>query len=221
MTHSRTIGIARLCGWKSVSSVAVLAVALVGVAGCAAEDVSSPAPAPSATSADAPPASTPPAPAASNPGGSGETASQQIDNSAGGSVELPDGTSLDVPAGALPPGVDTITVTSSPEAAPADYVASTPAYVFGPDGAVFLKPLKISIPVNVDAGSYTADLTVLWSRISSDTSGGFDMVPTEFKPVAGSSTKFVAVAEVTHFSRGFCGKKYTKDPRPSTDPYKK
>lgn len=170
------------------------------------------------TTNDKPPlnAAAAPAPAKANPTGTGEKISVKIDNATGGKVELPNGTSLDVPPGALPPGVDTITITSSPDPAPADYAAASPVYVFGPDGTVFLKPVKVSMPVTVKAGESVSDLTVFWSRISSD---GFDMVPSELLPIGGSSSEFLAVGEVTHFSLGFCGTKFTTDPRPTPDPY--
>src|SRR5215207_5920713 len=73
-------------------------------------------------------------PRAPNPTGTGETVSKTIDNTTGGTVELSDGTEIDVPPGALPPGVDSITVTSSPNPAPAEYVAFSPVYEFGPEG---------------------------------------------------------------------------------------
>ena len=101
--------------WKSFSSVALFAVALTAVAGCAVAGEPSGTNEPQIV-APPPPAATPAAP--SNPTGSGETISAKIDNSTGGAVALPNGTTIVVPAGALPAGVDTITVTSAPEAAP-------------------------------------------------------------------------------------------------------
>lgn len=191
-----------------LSLAAVVALALATVAGCASET-------------DPSGASTAPAPATphtlkSNPSGTGETASMRVDNTTGGSLSLSNGTTIEVPPGALPPGVDTITVTSAPAAAPSEYAAASPVYVFGPDGTVFLKPLKVSIPVSLPAGKSASDLTILWSRAHGD---GFDMVPSELTAVAGSSTGFVATGEVTHFSQGFCGLKFATDPHPAKDAY--
>lgn len=213
MTKTRTMRNERLGEWKSFSALAVLALGVVASTGCAVD--ASPKTGTAAPAVAAPPAASPEAPA--NPKGTGETASATIDNATGGTVELPDGTQVDVPAGAMPPGVDTITVTSAAEPAPPEYPAASPVLVFGPDGTVFLKPVTVSVPFTLAAGAKLADLTVLWSRAKD--APGFDMVPTEFTPVAGSTTAFLAVAKVTHFSRGFCGKKYTSDPHPAPDPY--
>jgi hypothetical protein len=87
-------------------------------------------------------------------------------------------------------------------------------FVFEPDGTVFLKPVKVSIPVTLRAGVSASELTILWSR-----SQGEGMVPTALTPIAGSPTELLAVGEVRHFSRGFCGLKYTTDPNPTPDPY--
>ena len=205
----------------SVASVALLALASLGSAACSSApststttgpaQVPAAAPAPSTTPADAP------APK-SNPAGDGATVSTHIDNTTGGTIALPNGTTIDVPPGALPPGVDMISVTSSPAAAPTEYAALSPVYVFGPDGTVFLKPLTITMPVTLPAGADTSTLTILWSRANGV---GFDMVPSDFAAVSGSSTDFVASAEVTHFSQGFCGLKYTTDPHPAVDAYGK
>lgn len=194
---------------ESLTSYCFIALGVLALAGCASEVPS--------TGTDEPAVTAPPAAQAkSNPTGSGETATKKIDNATGGTVALPNGTTLDVPPGALPPGVDTITITSSPVAAPAEYVAASPTFIFEPDGTIFLKPLKISIPVTLTADAKVADLTMLWSRAHSD---GFDMLPTSFTPVVGKSSDFIASGEVTHFSRGFCGAKYATDPHPARDAY--
>lgn len=156
-----------------------------------------------------------PAAAATNPSGTGETVSVSIDNSVGGTVALADGTHLDIPAGALPPGVDTLTITSSTTGAPAEYSSLTPMFTFGPDGTVFLSPITVTVPVTVAAGG-TSGLAILWSRARGP---GFDILPTTFTAVSGSSTQYTATAAVTHFSRGFCGAKFSTDPHPSKDPY--
>ena len=149
----------------------------------------------------------------SNPAGTGEKVSVKIDNEKGGQVELSDGMKIDVPPGALPPDVDTITVTSSPEPAPAEYKTVSPVFVFEPSGTVFLKPLKVTLPFSASHGADTSKLTILWSRQRAD---GFDMLPTTF---VHSSSAISAVGEVTHFSKGMVGEKYVVDPHPAPDPY--
>lgn len=189
------------------SAVAFLALGLSGVAGCAYDSEPE----------RAAPAKRPlSAPARANPIGSGETLSVKIDNATGGTVALPNGTQLEVPPGALPPGVETIAITSSSEPAPAVYAAASPMYVFEPDGTVFLKPIKVSIPVTLPAGVTASELTLLWSRSQGN---GYDMVPSTLSPIAGSATELLAVGEVTHFSTGFIGLKFTTDPNPTPDPY--
>jgi hypothetical protein len=217
--------------WSTLGAAALVALCLSAATGCAIDGAPAggtgvaATPSPSASPAASPAAATPTSPwtapgaapvSPQNPSGTGETVSIPIDNSAGGSVALPDGTRLDIPAGALPPGVDTITVTSSTTGAPAEYSSLTPLFVFGPDGTVFLSPIAVSVPVAVSAGTDISGLTILWSRASG---AGFDMLPTTFAPVAGSSTQYTATASVTHFSRGFCGAKFSTDPHPSKDPY--
>jgi hypothetical protein len=189
---------------RTITSAAFLALAVIGAAGCAVNG------APNASEQEQIAAPK------ENPKGTGEKTTAKIDNSTGGKVELPGGATLDVPAGALPPGVEEITVTSSPEAAPVEYKAVSPVLVFEPEGTVFLKPLKITMPVTVPTGTSTAELTVLWSRTGVE---GFDMLPTEFTLVDAKSGSHSATAEATHFSRAFCGRRYTTDPFPPADPY--
>ena len=146
--------------------------------------------------------------------GSACKVSVKIDNEKGGQVELSDGTKIDVPPGALPPDVDTITVTSSLEPAPSEYKTVSPVFVFEPAGTVFLKPLQVTLPISMSQGlDSTSKLTILWSRHRAD---GFDMIPTTF---ALSSSAVTAVGEVTHFSKGMVGEKYVVDPHPAPDPY--
>jgi hypothetical protein len=226
---------ARFGGWTTIGSAALMAIALAGAAGCAldgspAAGAGTPGAAapgtPASPAASAPPAEglanpqRPDVPTAAppvivaNPAGDGSTVTVAIDNSVGGTIQLAGGTALTVPAGALPAGVDSITITSSMDPAPSDYHAVTPMFVFGPNGAIFLKPLTVSMPVTLQDRASTADFTILWSRPRTD---GFDMLPTTFAPVSGN--QFIATASVNHFSRGMCGEKYSVDPRPSKDPY--
>lgn len=202
----------------TLKTTAIVLASLMAIAtGCAFRDESGTLPpsqppsAPEATQA-------PEQKAAANPKGTGETVSQKIDNATGGAIELKDGTKIEVPAGALPEGVEEIKVTSSPEAAPAEYKVVSPKFVFEPSGTVFLKPLKVSFPVTIPDGMTTDKLTVLWSRHEGP---GFDMVSTTFAPGANPKS-FTAIAEVNHFSDGFVGEKYdaNSDPHPFQDPYK-
>jgi len=183
----------------------LLAVGLLASVGCSTNDGS-------ITPVVANDTATPPA---ANPTGTGETKTVAIDNTVGATIALADGAAITVPAGALPAGVDSITITSSTDAAPAEYSVVSPVYVFGPEGTVFVKPVSIAFPVTA---ADTSDLTVLWSRQRSD---GFDMFPTTFTPVDGKPGQYVAAADVTHFSSGMVGHKYATDPHPSTDPYAK
>lgn len=206
------MAIGRAASHFSTFSTAAMAALVLTLAACSVET----------TPTDRVPASAAPkkspidAPAA-NPSGSGETTSVVIDNATGGQVALSDGTRLDIPAGALPPGVDTITVTSSTAPAPTEYRTVAPIYVFGPDGTVFLKPVTISFPVTVPAGTSTADLTILWSRPRGQ--AGFDMVPATFTPTGSGTSTYVVSGEVNHFSEGTCGHEFADDPHPTVDPY--
>lgn len=196
--------------------VGIFGGALAVLAAACSEEVAKPT---SSTSvAPAEPAASSGAPAASTPAtiGSGETKTIAIDNAVGGSVALADGTKIEVPPGALPEGVTLISVTSSTEAAPSSYTTYTPSFTFAPDGAVFEKPLTVSFPVTLPSGVGTGDVTVLWSRPAGQP--GYDMVPTTFNPGSAEGS-YVAVAQVTHFSEGFVGRKYTVDPLPPPDPY--
>lgn len=198
---------------RSFGAAAIVSLVL---GGCAVEAPSTSPSSPGATTGEQPvvdkPAPTDPA----NPAGTGEKVEVAIDNSVGGSVELTDGTKLEIPAGALPPGVEKISVVSSPSPAPSAYAAVSPVYEFGPDGTVFLKPLKVEIPFTLRAGQSVDNLTVLWSRPSGP---GFDMVPTQFAGASTAGGKTVAVGEVMHFSQGLAGAKFSVDPFPPKDPY--
>lgn len=186
----------------------LVATALVGAAGCAVEGLPSGDPEVASVPSSAPEQSL----AQSNPTGSGESVSVTIDVALGGSVALSDGAEIVVPPGALPPGVETITVTSTVTPAPAEYETVSPVYHFEPDGAVFLVPLTVKLPCNLPAGASTDDFVVLWSRQRHE---GYDMVPATFAAEGGC----FASAEITHFSTGVVGKKYAVDPRPAPDPY--
>jgi hypothetical protein len=208
----------RTSNMKSASSMACIGIALIALAACgsSSDPSNNQAPAVVPPGSDAAVAPSKTDSANTNPLGTGATITVHIDNTTGGVVALPDGATIDVPAGALPPGVDSISVTSAPEPAPAEYKALSPVYVFGPDGTVFLKPLTVSIPLTVNGAWTIEELTMLWSRSRGD---GFDMLPTQFVPGPASDSSFLGSAQVRHFSSGFCGPKFTTDPHPVTDPY--
>jgi Stigma-specific protein, Stig1/ZU5 domain len=111
-------------------------------------------------------------------------------DAAGGTV-TGDGVTLDVPPGALRAAV-TITVTRATDSPPADMVALSPIFVFGPDGLVFAKPVTVAIGFNDDG----AKPSVFWSALS----GG-----DAFDDIGGTVERGQMLAQVTHFSRGFVG----------------
>ncbi len=209
--------------WMKGSAVAVFALGMfacsspsVGLpSSSSGDDVTPPATeTPSTPSTPKDPAKDGPKVQGTNPIGSGETKSVAVDNAVGATIELSDGTKIEIPAGALPSDNLVISVTSSTQPAPGEYSAISPLFVFGPDGTVFSAPVHVSFPVTVPVNKAPADLTVLWSRLNAV---GYDIVPTTFSGIADG--KYLATAEVTHFSTGFCGEKYSTDPHPNQDPY--
>jgi hypothetical protein len=111
---------------------------------------------------------------------------------AGGGVLDVNGVKLTVPAGAVSTNVE-FTVTTSSETAPDGYVADSAIYVFGPEGLTFAVPLTIEIPFTGDG----KDAHVLWSTRDGK---GFEIVESTIG--AGKAT-----AQVSHFSRGFVGRR--------------
>src|SRR5262245_34049451 len=101
-----------------------------------------------------------------------------------------DQVTLVVPPGALSDD-QAITVTASEEPAPAGYVAVSRVYRFDPDGLVFASPVEVRF---VHAGDANG-LSIFWSS-----GEGFQELPTYL--VNGAM-----VASVTHFSRGFLGRR--------------
>ncbi|MBE2252894.1 MAG: hypothetical protein IAE78_25400, partial [Myxococcus sp.] len=121
----------------------------------------------------------------SNPVGTGETRSVMV-SASGGTVEVTNA-KLEIPAGALAEG-QSITVTSSPTAAPAQFEAYSPVFVFEPEGIVFQKPVKVTFTATQPGGS---KLVVFWTKRGSKT---------EFEELPSTASGSIITAEVTHFS---------------------
>jgi hypothetical protein len=108
----------------------------------------------------------------------------------GGEIDS-SGVKLTIPAGALDRNV-TITVATSPDPAPSDYVAASPVFVFGPDGLTFAKPITVTMAFTDDGQPVSA----FWSTT---TGNGFD-------DIGGTASAGKMTAQVTHFSQGFVGR---------------
>jgi hypothetical protein len=123
----------------------------------------------------------------SGPTGPGETKNQTI-GASGGTVTT-SGATLTVPRGAL--ASDTaISVSSSSDAPPSGATAYSPVFVFGPDGTQFGAPVSVSLAFNGDA----AKAVVFWSKSDGT-----------FEKLSSNIANGMAMAQVTHFSRGFVG----------------
>jgi len=110
----------------------------------------------------------------------------QVVGASGGSVAAT-GLTLTIPQGAL---ADSTTITvQNVGTAPQGYVGLSPMFQFGPDGTEFSQPVTVGFQIS--GGTNPA---VFWSNAQ----GGFDELPT-------TTTSTTATAQVTHFSRGFCG----------------
>ncbi len=106
----------------------------------------------------------------------------------GGVVER-DGITLNVPAGALAEDVP-ISIAETTESAPDGFSSMSPIFRFEPDGLQFAIAAEVRIEFN-GAGQPA----VLWSQSDGDA----------FDPLETSLAANVAIASVTHFSRGFAG----------------
>ncbi|HSN24674.1 MAG TPA: hypothetical protein VLT45_00265 [Kofleriaceae bacterium] len=121
------------------------------------------------------------------PAGTGDSQTQMVSASSGGSVTV-DGTTLTIPPGALPADTQ-ITITSTTSKPPSSYSTwYSPVFKFDPDGLVFLAPVQISLEIT---GS-PSQPTVWWSKPT----GGFEAV-------GGTVNGHVITASVMHFSQGF------------------
>ncbi|MCA2980577.1 MAG: hypothetical protein INH41_07445 [Myxococcaceae bacterium] len=125
-------------------------------------------------------------PAASNPAGSGKSETKRFD-AAGGSLTL-EAVTLTVPPNAL--GGVSVSVTSSPNPAAANYTAFTPVFVFEPVGTT----LGVPATVEFDLGAAQAkEPVVYWTRPGTSV---FERQPTT---VSGAKVS----ARVSHLGSGF------------------
>lgn len=109
----------------------------------------------------------------------------------GGTVELSSALSLQIPPGALTEDTQ-ISFRIDPGAQSIDgALVLTPIYRFEPDGLVFSLPVQVRFQTT---DTFAPGSQVLWS--SAD--GGFE-------PIATQLSEHVAIADVTHFSRGWVG----------------
>jgi hypothetical protein len=115
----------------------------------------------------------------------------------GGSIDA-DGVRLDIPAGALPNDVS-ISIVATTDAPPPDYDGLSPVFEFSPDGLTFAKPARVAIVYHDDPSA----ASIVWSSGST-----FEELPSSAS--GGSMT-----ADITHFSRGFVGKKHPGAPHDS------
>ncbi|MDX2013719.1 MAG: hypothetical protein SFW67_26225 [Myxococcaceae bacterium] len=125
-----------------------------------------------------------------NPVGTGSSAVQIIGPS-GGTLRL-EGVTLTVPAGALRTPTS-LTVTSTPRAAPAPYESFSPVYAFGPEGTEFAVPARVEMTSELPGGSR---LVVYWTRRGSTS---------EYVELSSVQAGGKVTADVTHFSSGFIG----------------
>ena len=120
-----------------------------------------------------------------------DTITEGVDES-GGTVALPSGNaSINIPANALK-ATKSISIGASEAAIPANYVAASGMYEFGPDGTEFDEPVEITM-----AFEGTPNKPVIyWSKRGN---------PNEFESVGGTvdQVEGTITASVTHFSNGF------------------
>jgi hypothetical protein len=121
-------------------------------------------------------------------------ASSKKIGSTGGSVSAPDGTLISIPEGALPTDTTiTITIDENVEA-PGDTELVGTAYVFGPEGTQFSKPITISLPFDptkVPAGRQASEILVFTAPAGS----------TDYTSLGGKVQDATHVsATTTHFS---------------------
>lgn len=128
-----------------------------------------------------------PPPGGSNPAGTGKSEAKAI-GAAGGTIEL-EKVKLTVAPNTVPADL-MFSVTSSPNAAAANYKAYTPIYVFKPENTDFQTPLTVEF----DIGAAEAkNPVVYWTRKGTAV---FERRPST---VNGSKVS----AQVSHFSMGF------------------
>jgi hypothetical protein len=118
--------------------------------------------------------------------GGGSSGGGQTIGASGGTVSK-SGVTLTIPAGAL--SADTA-ITVATTTAPPGYTLASAAYVFGPAGTIFAKPVTVSIPL-----AAVEEARLFWSN----TSGGFD-------DLGGTVSGTTLTGKVMHFSIGFAAK---------------
>lgn len=124
-----------------------------------------------------------------NPAGTGKSEAKAI-GAAGGTIEL-EKVKLIVAPNTVPADV-MFSVTSSPNAAAANYTAHTPIYVFKPENTDFQTPVTVEFDIT---GRTVTNPVVYWTRKGSAV---FERQPST---VNGSKVS----AQVNHFSMGFVG----------------
>ncbi|MBE2249942.1 MAG: hypothetical protein IAE78_10355 [Myxococcus sp.] len=128
-----------------------------------------------------------------NPAGTGKSEAKAI-GAAGGSLEL-EKVKLTVAPNTVPADV-MFSVTSSPNAAAANYTAHTPVYVFKPENTDFQTPLTVEFDIS---GRTVKNPIVYWTRKGSAV----------FERLASTVNGSKVSAQVTHFSMGFVGEAST------------
>ncbi|MDB4969673.1 MAG: hypothetical protein JWN44_5362 [Myxococcales bacterium] len=115
--------------------------------------------------------------------------SSALVGSGGGSVSLPDGTKVDVPAGAL--SSDTTITIMATATVPAGSVG--PAYVFGPEGQTFAKPVSITVPFvpsMLPTGTTAANVTVMTSPVTNPTFTSLGGAPADASHITAQTPHF-------------------------------
>ncbi|MDP1921835.1 MAG: hypothetical protein Q8L14_36675, partial [Myxococcales bacterium] len=131
-----------------------------------------------------------------NPAGTGKAEAKAI-GAAGGTIEL-EKVKLIVAPNTVPSDV-MFSVTSSPNAAAANYTAHTPIYVFKPENTDFQTPVTVEFDIT---GRTVTNPVVYWTRKGSAV---FERQPST---VNGSKVS----AQVNHFSMGFVGEASSRLP---------
>ena len=111
---------------------------------------------------------------------------------AGGTVAAPDGATLTVPFGALASDTE-LSIRSIHDPPPSGVGATSPVYVLEPEGLLFARPVKVTLPL--PAGVTTG--SVYWSKLGGS---GFD-------PIGGTIDTAARTITVTtaHFSQAVIG----------------
>jgi hypothetical protein len=114
---------------------------------------------------------------------------------AGAVLNSPTGASVEISPGALDHDV-TITISATSQPAPANLEAVSPVYRFEPDGILFARPVRVSLPLPAGVTSGA----VYWSR-----SGAGGSSATDFDSLGGTISNGVISVEAPHFSLAVIG----------------